>query len=101
MQLLLSQYSSSKDVAVLTAMAGRPAVEVEPLVGWFACGCAIRTNLEGVPPPASAWPARPEVAKRPTPPTPGSSRSRGSPVLCMQWQRYDLLLSGGTIGCST
>ena len=65
MQLLLSQYSSSKDVAVLTAMAGRPAVEVEPLVGWFACGCAIRTNLEGVPAPALAWPARPQVAKSP------------------------------------
>ena len=51
MQLLLSQYGSSKDVVVLTAMAGRPTVELEPLVGWFACGCAIRCSLEGVPSP--------------------------------------------------
>ena len=84
MQLLLSQYCSSKDVAVLTAMAGRPAVEVEPLVGWFACGCAIRTSLEGVPPPAFAWPARPQVAKSPTPPIPGSGLSRGLPAVCIQ-----------------
>ena len=48
MQLLLGQYSASKDIVVLTAMAGRPTVELEPLVGWFACGCAIRSSLEGV-----------------------------------------------------
>ncbi len=47
-QLLLSQYSMSKDIVVLTAMAGRPTVELAPLVGWFACGCAIRSSLEGV-----------------------------------------------------
>ena len=51
MQLLLSQYGASKDVVVLTAMAGRPTVELEPLVGWFACGCAVRCSLEGAPPP--------------------------------------------------
>ncbi len=48
LQLLLSQYSTSKDIVVLTAMAGRPVVELEPLVGWFACGCAIRSSLEGM-----------------------------------------------------
>ncbi len=47
MQLLLSQYSRLKDVVVQTAMAGRVASELEPLIGWFANGAAVRTKLDG------------------------------------------------------
>ncbi len=47
MQLLLSQYSGLKDVIVQTAMAGRVASELEPLIGWFANGAAVRTKLDG------------------------------------------------------
>ena len=47
MQLLLSQYSGLKDVVVQTAMAGRVASELEPLIGWFANGAAVRTKLDG------------------------------------------------------
>ena len=46
-QLLLSQYSGLKDVIVQTAMAGRVASELEPLIGWFANGAAVRTKLDG------------------------------------------------------
>ena len=47
LQLLLSQYSGLKDVIVQTAMAGRVASELEPLIGWFANGAAVRTKLDG------------------------------------------------------
>ena len=47
MQLLMSQYSGLKDVVVQTAMAGRVASELEPLIGWFANGAAVRTKLDG------------------------------------------------------
>ncbi|CAK0785103.1 hypothetical protein CVIRNUC_008309 [Coccomyxa viridis] len=46
-KLLLSQYSGLKDVIVQTAMAGRVASELEPLIGWFANGAAVRTKLDG------------------------------------------------------
>ena len=46
-QLLLSQYSGLMDVVVQTAMAGRVASELEPLIGWFANGAAVRTKLDG------------------------------------------------------
>ena len=47
LQLLLSQYSGLNDVIVQTAMAGRVASELEPLIGWFANGAAVRTKLDG------------------------------------------------------
>ncbi len=53
LQLLLSQYSGLKDVIVQTAMAGRVASELEPLIGWFANGAAVRTKLDGVHGPHS------------------------------------------------
>ena len=54
LQLLLSQYSGLKDVIVQTAMAGRVASELEPLIGWFANGAAVRTKLDGGHGPHSA-----------------------------------------------
>ena len=48
-QSLLARYSGQDDIAVGTAIANRPTVETEGLVGFFANTLVLRTDLSGEP----------------------------------------------------
>ncbi|MCP3917635.1 MAG: non-ribosomal peptide synthetase, partial [bacterium] len=48
-KILLSRYGGLEDVLVGTAIAGRTAVEVEDLIGFFANTLVFRTDLSGDP----------------------------------------------------
>ena len=48
-QSLLATYSGDGDIAVGTAIANRPTLETENLVGFFANTLVLRTDLTGEP----------------------------------------------------
>ncbi len=48
-QSLLSRYTGQQDIVVGTTIAGRPAAELEPLIGFFVNTLALRTDLSGNP----------------------------------------------------
>jgi amino acid adenylation domain-containing protein len=48
-QLMLARYSGRDDIAVGTAIANRPRLETEGLVGFFANTLVLRTDLSGDP----------------------------------------------------
>ena len=48
-QLMLARYSGRDDIAVGTAIANRPRLETEGLVGFFANTLVLRTDLSGNP----------------------------------------------------
>ncbi len=48
-QSLLSRYSAGDDIAVGTAIANRPRLETEGLIGFFANTLVLRTDVSGTP----------------------------------------------------
>src|SRR3990172_971733 len=49
-QTLLHRYTGQTDLVVGTAIAGRPLLETEPLIGFFVNTLALRTDCSGDPP---------------------------------------------------